>query len=88
MMAPMDVPHRLGENLRRLRTEAGQTQEQLAIRADVHRTVISQLETGDREPRATTIIKLAGALGVEPGDLFAGMSWTPPEQSSGDFNFG
>lgn len=83
----MDVPHRLGENLRRLRTDAGQTQEQLAARAAVHRTVVSQLETGDREPRATTIVKLAGALGVAPGELFAGMTWTPPEQNIGDFDF-
>lgn len=83
----MDVAKRLGENLRRLRTEAEQTQEQLAARAGVHRTVISQLETGDREPRATTILKLAGALGAHPGDLFAGMRWTPPEQSGGDFDF-
>ncbi len=88
MMRCMDVPHRLGENLRRLRADAGQTQEQLAARAAVHRTVISQLETGDREPRATTIVKLAGALGAEPGDLLAGMKWTPPEQSGGDFDFG
>jgi transcriptional regulator with XRE-family HTH domain len=83
----MDVAQRLGQNLRRLRAEAGQTQEQLAAKAAVHRTVVSQLETGDREPRATTILKLAGALGVEPGDLFHGMSWTPPEQNTGSFDF-
>lgn len=83
----MDVAKRLGENLRRLRTEAGQTQEELAAGAGVHRTVISQLETGDREPRATTILKLAGALDANPGDLFDGMAWTPPERRSGNFSF-
>ena len=49
------------------------TQEQLADAADVHPTQISHVEAGDRSPRFLTIVKLAKALGVQPGRLFDGV---------------
>jgi transcriptional regulator with XRE-family HTH domain len=62
-------------NLRKARWVAGVTQEELAKRCDLHRTEISLLERGGREPRLGTIVKLAGALGVPAQTLCAGIDW-------------
>lgn len=68
---------RFAANLRRLRAEAGYSQEDVAFRAAVHRTQISLLETGERMPRILTLVCLAGALGVTPDDLLDGIVWEP-----------
>jgi transcriptional regulator with XRE-family HTH domain len=64
---------RFAANLRRLRTTAGISQEALADRCGLHRTEISLLERAGREPRLTTIVRLARALDVEPVELLAGV---------------
>ena len=56
-------------NLRRLRVGAGLSQERLAFRCKLHRTEISLLERGDRDPRLSTIVRLAEGLGVAPTEL-------------------
>ena len=63
----------LGIRLRELRKSRGLKQDQLANRCDLHRTEISLLELGLREPRLAQIIKLAGSLEVEPGTLVDGL---------------
>ena len=68
----------LGENLRRLRRRAGLSQEELNFRSSVHRTDISKIERGESLPRADTLLKLAGGLGVEPQELLDGLAWEPP----------
>ena len=79
------VAERFAANLRTLRKAAGLNQEELALRADIHRTQISYVESGQRMPRLDTLIKLAGALGVTANDLVAGIVWEPFEQRAGDF---
>lgn len=59
-------------NLARLRTERGLTQEQLALEAGMTLSEISRIESRRREPKVRTIAKIAAALNVEPGALFAG----------------
>ncbi len=71
----MNPRHRFSSNLRDARRKSGLTQEQLGDRTDLHRTEISLLERGGREPRLGTIVKLAGALGVTPESLCVGMRW-------------
>ncbi|GAB5504385.1 helix-turn-helix domain-containing protein [Pyruvatibacter sp.] len=56
-------------NLRRLRQESGWSQEELAYEADLHRTYISDLERGTRNPSVLILEKLGKALGVPPGRL-------------------
>ena len=73
----MSPQERFAANLRRARTTAGISQEELGNRCDLHRTEISLLERAGREPRLGTIVKLAGALETTPGDLCAGISWAP-----------
>jgi transcriptional regulator with XRE-family HTH domain len=81
----VDVAEAFGENLKRLRAEREETQESLSAKSDLHRTVISQIEAGRSEAKASTILKLSGALEVDPGDLFAGMSWQPATTKAGRF---
>jgi transcriptional regulator with XRE-family HTH domain len=59
----------LGENVRRLREAKGMSQEVLAFEADLHRTYISGVERGRRNPTVIAIAQLADALGVEPARL-------------------
>ncbi|KLU67556.1 anaerobic benzoate catabolism transcriptional regulator [Desulfosporosinus acididurans] len=55
---------KLGNNIRLHRERAGLSQEALGFKADLHRTYISQLELGQRNPSYTTLCKLANALNV------------------------
>lgn len=59
----------LAENLRRLRTEAGLSQEELADRAGLHRTYVSSVEGGHRNLTLENIFALAKALGTTPSAL-------------------
>jgi XRE family transcriptional regulator, regulator of sulfur utilization len=65
----------VGENLRRYRRGAGLSQEELSFRASLHRTAVGQLERAERTARADTLVKLAGALAISPGDLLEGIVW-------------
>lgn len=67
----MDVAQAFGKALRELRLEAGLTQEQLGLEADLRRTFVSLLELGEQQPTLTTIVKLACALNIKPSDLVA-----------------
>jgi transcriptional regulator with XRE-family HTH domain len=58
----LDAAVAFGRVLRRLRDEAGFTQEQLGFEADLRRTYISILELGQQQPTLTRIFKLAKAL--------------------------
>lgn len=49
------------------------SQEDLAERAGVHRTYVGHLENGRGSPTLDTIVRIAAALGVDPGELVAGM---------------
>lgn len=75
---------RLGQNLVELRHKRDLTQAATAERAGLHRTEISLIERGQRVPRLDTIVKLAGAVQVEPCALLVGMVWKldPPKEGS------
>ena len=47
----------------------GWSQEAYADEAGIHRTYVSDIERGARNPSATVIEKLASALKVSPGTL-------------------
>lgn len=85
-MLLVDIATRFGENLSRARREAGLTQEDVGIRASLHRTEIGLLERGERVPRIDTALKLAGAVGVSLGDLIEGIEWSPGTSSRGSFS--
>ena len=57
--------------LRALRTERGLSQEEVAERAGMAASTLSRLESGARRLALDHLAPLAGALGVEVGDLLA-----------------
>lgn len=64
-----DVRDRLASNLRRLRLQRELSQEAFADEAGLHRTYISDLERGARNPTIEVVDRIAKALGVSNGDL-------------------
>ena len=58
-----------GRRVRQLRNERGLSQDALARATDVHSTMIGRLERGAREPRLSTILRVAAGLEVQPGEL-------------------
>ena len=60
---------RFGEVLRERRMALGLSQETLAFNADLHRTYISLLERGIRQPSLETIFTLAREISWEPDEL-------------------
>lgn len=66
----MDIRRRLGQNVSRLRRERELSQEDFAFESGLHRTYISGIERGVRNPTVLVIQKLANALAVSPATLF------------------
>ena len=67
----MSVQKRFGLAIRRRRLQQGVSQEELAYRAGLHRTYVSDIERGVRNPSLVNVEKLAEALGTSLSDLFA-----------------
>jgi transcriptional regulator with XRE-family HTH domain len=65
----MEIAKRLAERVRALRREIGWSQEELAARADIHRTFVSQVERAIKNTTIVSTEKIAKALGVKMGDL-------------------
>lgn len=67
----MEAEVAFGQVLRTLRRQAGLSQEDLALRADLQRNYISLLERGMNSPSIKTLFKLASTLGTNPSALLA-----------------
>ena len=65
----MNITERFGASVRRLRFLLGLSQEELAERANLHRTYIAGIETGARNLTLKSIDKLARALQVSVATL-------------------
>lgn len=70
----MNLCELVGRNLRRHRRSAGLTQEELAYRASLDRTYLSDIERGIRNPTLLMMHDLATALGLSVIDLLEGSS--------------
>ena len=66
----MDVRKVVGKNLAKIRKEKGFSQESLAFECDLHRTYISGIERGIRNPTVTILDKIAKALNISPAKFF------------------
>jgi transcriptional regulator with XRE-family HTH domain len=60
---------RIGRRVREQRVKRFMTQEQLARTAGISLRQVVRIERNEVEPRFSTILKLAEALGVEPSEL-------------------
>jgi two-component system response regulator len=81
-MKTVDVKKIFGASVKGTRKLLGVSQEVLAERSDLHRTYISDVERGARNPSLQSIIRLANALEVSVAALF------PPELQAGKQNGG
>ena len=65
----MDVRRRVGLNVRKFREARGFSQEAFALECDIHRTYISGVERGIRNPTVVVLEKIAKTLGVPTARL-------------------
>ena len=65
----MDVRRRVGINVKKYRLERGFSQEELAFECGLHRTYVSGVERGVRNPTVVVLERLAIALNVAAGRL-------------------
>lgn len=73
----------LGRRVKRRRHFLDFSQETLADRAGIHRTIISRYEHGEQMPLVSTLVRLAGALEASTDQLLAGTRWEPTASGSG-----
>ncbi len=67
----MESSKLVGINVRKYREKLGLSQEELAFEADMHRTYISGVERGVRNPTLVILDRLAKALKVKPHELIS-----------------
>jgi len=70
----MDVRQRVGINVRKFRRERGLSQEALAFECGRHRTYISGVERGIRNPTVLVLEEIAVALQVPSWRLLEDVS--------------
>jgi transcriptional regulator with XRE-family HTH domain len=63
----MDIRRRVGANVKAAREAKGWSQEELADRARMHRTYVSGIERGIRNPTITVLERVGKALEIAPG---------------------
>jgi transcriptional regulator with XRE-family HTH domain len=81
----MSLIDALGQAIKTERRGRNISQEKLAARAGVHRTYLSDVERGIRNPSINTIEKLAQGLGIPVFSLFTPQEKTG-EKSDGKAN--
>jgi CheY-like chemotaxis protein len=69
-MTAIELKLLLGNAIKEQRNALGISQEELAARAGLHRTYVSEVERGERNPSIASIDKLAQALEVSFTSLF------------------
>jgi len=84
-MGRNSIAARFGAHIARLRRRADLSQEELSLRASLHRTEVSQLERGLRLARIDTLVKLRDSLRVSADDLLAGINWRSGDYRPGAF---
>lgn len=64
------IRKRLGARVRKLRKEAGLSQEEFGFRVGLHRTYIGSIERGEQNVSIDNIHKIAKALRISLSELF------------------
>lgn len=63
------LKHALSSNIQRIRKEQGVSQEKLALKADVDRSYMSQIERCLANPSIDALLRISNALEVAPSEL-------------------
>ena len=72
----------IGERIRMMRQAKSLTQEELAHRATLHRTYLTDIERGTRNPSIEVVEKLANGLGISLAELFRLIDLVVPSSKS------
>ncbi len=73
--AKPDIRERFGDAVRDRREALNMTQEDLAEKASIHRTYVSDIERGSRNVSLINIERLAAALSITMSGLFLAVDW-------------
>lgn len=65
---------KFGERVREIRKEKGLSQEELAHKADLHRTYIGMIERAEKNITLVNIEKITNALEISIKDIFNGIT--------------
>ena len=82
-MLPMDVRKQFGQILKRMRAERGLTQEELAFRAGMNVTYLSDIERGESSPSLVMLADIACALDVQLSELLRDVEVLPRQSGNG-----
>ena len=81
-----DVKRGLGRVIKGLRQQHGITQEELAEKASLHRTYLSDIERGARNPSLETLVRLAAALQISLAEMFKDIPIVEQEHSASNLH--
>ncbi len=65
------IYEKLGNKIKSLRKKAGFSQEDLAVKAKIDLTSVSEIESGLRNPSLKTLYKISLALKISLQELFS-----------------
>jgi transcriptional regulator with XRE-family HTH domain len=68
-----DIQQRVGERIRKLRSDRGYSQESFADACALHRTYMGSVERGERNMTLKTIFTICRTLKITPAELLEGM---------------
>ncbi len=69
MVDSKDISRKVGQNLRRFRSQKGLAQIDVAVATDLNRTYVSRIETGKARITFNLLCKLVTGLEIKPADL-------------------
>ena len=61
----MSIQEVCGSVIKKIRTQKGMTQEELAWKCDVDKVFIYRIESGINQPTITTLFKISEGLGID-----------------------
>src|SRR5437660_2273058 len=89
LMQAADVQKGFGAEVKRRRIQLGISQEKLAERANLHRTYVSDVEAGKRNPSLASIQRLAMGLGASVSSVFGSAEEVKPvDPAAGQIRLG
>ena len=62
--------YNIGSRIKNLRLESGLSQEQLALKSDITRVYLGQIERNEKNPTVKLVERIANALGLSLSELF------------------
>ncbi|MDD3771557.1 MAG: helix-turn-helix domain-containing protein [Weeksellaceae bacterium] len=69
----MDIKSKVGKRIKEIREKVEMSQKDLAYSADLDRSYIASVESGQRNISIVNLEKIANSLGVSLSELFKGI---------------